>query len=109
MVEMPQYILASSAKNLIKAVITPGKSLIKIRKRTDPKTIPLGTPLVTLTSSEDLPSTCTYYLRSVKKSLIHACILSLIPYAHNFFSNLLWGTLSNGLRNSIYITSTSVP
>ena len=54
------YNTQSSAKRQTDDLIFSGRSLIKIRKRTGPKTDPWGTPDRTWTGSEAWPSNTTF-------------------------------------------------
>lgn len=58
--EIPLYISAFYEETFIMPEITSDKLLIKTKKRAGPKVLPRGTPLITFTNSDDLPSTFTY-------------------------------------------------
>ena len=62
----------SSAKSLTWESIVSGKSLMYRRKRAGPKTDPRGTPDVTGTLSEEVPSRTTTWDLLLRKASIHS-------------------------------------
>ena len=64
------YTFASSAKSYLRAWITDGRSLMKIRNKIGPRTLPWGIPLVTLAFEELLPSTNTVCILFERNTLI---------------------------------------
>ena len=62
-----KYILVSSAKRQnLSFLQTAGKSLMKMRNNSGPKTEPCGTPHITSSTSDDAPFTSTYCFLLVK-------------------------------------------
>ena len=58
-------------KSLVLELMLSGRSLIKIKNRTGPKTDPWGTPLTTGTFSDDCPSTKTCCVLEFRNDEIH--------------------------------------
>ena len=61
----------SSANSLVLAMAQTGKSLINIRNRRGPRTVPCGTPLTTGALSGTAPLKMTCWLLSDKKDSIY--------------------------------------
>ena len=76
------------------------RSLINMRNRTGPRTLPWGTPNNTLSQSDSLPLTLTLCFLLVSHSLIYQPTLPSIPCAVTFFNSLSVGTLSKALAKS---------
>ena len=62
-----------------------------------PGTEPCGTPFITLGQLDDLPFMTTCYLLAYSSNLR---IFPAMPYDSKFFSNHLWGALSNPFQTS---------
>ena len=86
--------------HLVPGSRTDGRSLIKSRKSKGHRTVPCGTPEVTLAVVEWQPSTMTLCVRSPRKALVHFKVGPCIPYSRSLFSSLPWGTSSKGLLKS---------
>ena len=65
-----RYTAVSSANNLTWDWMFSGRSLMYNRKRSGPSTEPWGTPEVTLTSSDDSPSSTTVWVRPIRNDCI---------------------------------------
>ena len=65
---MRLYMMQSSAKSLILDWTQSGRSLIKTKNSSGPKTVPWGTPLRTLTLSDLAPSTVIFCVSVCQKS-----------------------------------------
>ena len=103
-------ILVSSAKHLIvECVIQPVISLMKMRNKTGPRTVPWGTPLIIIAARESCPPKTTCWLRSVRKDLIHRMSCGCTPYFSSFLRRRAWSTLSKALLKSKYMQSVSRP
>ena len=95
----------SSANIFTTELIESGKSLIYIKNRTGPRTLPWGTPLTT-SSHPDLASpTRTLWRRPVRNDLIQLYNRPRIPYEYNLLNRRSCGTESNALAKSKYTTS----
>ena len=103
---MSRYTIQSSAKSLTLEWILEGWSLIYTRNNNGPRTVPCGTPDVTLHLSEASPSTTTCWWRLVRKESIHLRVLLLIPMLWSFLRRRWCGTESKALLKSIMIRST---
>ena len=77
-----------------------GRSLIYIRNRSGPRTVPWGTHDVTGLASGDIPSKTTVCSLSVRKDEIHPRVVPITPIASRFFSRCLCATLSNAFEKS---------
>src|SRR6218665_1731766 len=84
-------------------------SLMKIIKRSGPKTDPYGTPLITSIHSENAPLIPTLCLLSFSQFSIHLSRFPPNPHASIFLPSIMWETLSNAFAKSRYITSTALP
>jgi len=105
---MTVYILTSSANN--RHVILSGNILVILliynTNRTGPKQLPCMTPLIIFTVSDTTSPTWVHCCRSVKKFLIQANKLPVIPNDENRVNNFLWETESKAFWKSIYATAT---
>ena len=77
-----------------------GRSLICIRNRSGPRTVPWGTPDVTGLASDDIPSKKTVCSRSVMNDEIHHRVVPVTPIDSSFFSRCVCATLSNAFEKS---------
>ena len=80
-----------------------------MRKRTGPRTLPWGIPLLTSTQSEQEDPTRTCCCLLNRKYSVHFRIRPVIPYASILASNRWCGTVSKALAKSKYIQSTFPP
>jgi len=101
--------LLSSANILMIWLTSSRMSLMYMTKRSGPRTLPRGTPLVTSLQSATCWPMVTRCFRSERKSLIQFTMLSSKPYAAILAHNEAWHTLSNALANSRNTTSTLYP
>ena len=99
------YRTQSSANRRTVEWILLGKSLMYIRKRRGPSTVPCGTPDSTWVQGECPPLTTTLCSRHVRNFEIQACVLLLMPYLFNLFRCRLCGTVSNAFEKYIMIMS----
>ena len=76
---MRMYRMQSYAKSLILDWTQSGKSLIKTKNSSGPKTVPYGTLFRTSTLSDVAPSTVTCCALCVRKALIQSKEVPLIP------------------------------
>ena len=77
-----RYSLVLSANNLIEFSTVPGISLMNVKNRTGPRTLPCGTPLVTFTHSEQAPFTETCWTLLCRYDSIQrtSCRENLVGY-----------------------------
>jgi hypothetical protein len=85
------------------------KSLMKMRNRMGPRTLPCGTPDSTSVHEEYLPFSTTLCFRPVSQLLIQASVFCLMPCALSFSRSLSLGTLSKALAKSRKTTSNGLP
>ena len=104
---MGHITLVSSANFNISPDIFRSMSFIYIRNKHGPNTDPCDTPLNT--QSEVPPFKRTRCFLSVSHLLIHSKTTPCMPWAFNFISSLLCGTVSNALAKSKYKVSTHIP
>ena len=76
-----------------------------MRNRRGPRTLPCGTPLRTLEVPDAVFPTVTYWLRLIKKFLIHFKSFPLIPHFLSFLKSIRWEIVSKALLISRYKTS----
>ena len=76
---MGLYRMLSSAKSLILDWTQSGRSFIKTKKSSGPKTVLWVTRLRTSTLSDVAPSTVTYCVLCVRKALIQSKVFPLTP------------------------------
>jgi hypothetical protein len=74
-----------------------------------PRKLPCGSPVVTLTSSNNCPPSRTLCVRPSRNSLIHTTALGSTPEAAIFLSSRSWGTKSKAFEKSIIIASILPP
>jgi len=91
-------ILESSANSLILELMLPQISFTYTTNSSGPKTLPCGTPGVTLTTLDSCPPTLTLCVRPRRNSLTQRT-----PEADSFVSNRSWGTKSQDLEKSLRV------
>ena len=84
-------------------------SLTYARNSRGPNTLPCGTPEVTLTSSDNCPSTLTLCERPKRNPCTHKTTLKSTPVAAIFVSSLSYGTKSKAFEKYIIIASVPTP
>ena len=72
-----RYTAVSSANNLTWDWMFSGRSLMYNRKKSGPSTEPWGTPEVTLTSSDDSPSSTTVWVQPIRNDWIQFKVFPL--------------------------------
>ena len=101
----------SSANSSVVHVVGSNRStisLIKMLKRTCPRTLPCGTPLVIEHVEEMDEPTRTAWVLWVKNAFIHNKRLPDIPYASSLWSSLLCEIESKALWKSTYAIVTDL-
>jgi hypothetical protein len=99
------YIIQPSAKSLLVDSVFLHVSFTFARNSSGPRTLPCGTPDVTLTSSDNCPPTLTLCVLPRRNSPIHTTTSSPPARPQYFVSNRSWGTKSKAFEKSIIILS----
>ena len=107
LVLMTRYNKQSSANKRALDFIISGRSLMKNRNSSGPKTVPWGTS--ESTELEWVPSRSTCSVRSCKKCCIYCSVLSCIPYSFSLRSSRWCGTLSKAFEKSNNTASICFP
>ena len=89
-----EILVSSAKKRTVDDPVVFSRSLMKIMKRTGPRTVPCGTQLMTGLGLEFSPSTTIICCLSLRKESIHLTILLLNLYSFIFVISRLWSTLS---------------
>ena len=104
-----RYTAVSSANNLTWDWMFSGRSLMYNKKRSGPRTEPWGTPEVTLTSSDDSPSSTTVWVRPIRNDWIQFKVFPFTPKQESLNKSFRWFTLSKALLKSKSIKSVCFP
>ena len=97
-----EYILLSSANKHTGQAAHLGRSFIKIKNRSGPKTDPWGTPLSTSNSSDSCPLITTFCFLFSKKAFIQLPTCPFIP-CFSSFSNSAYAILNRMLYRNLGI------
>ena len=100
------HIIQSLAKSLILKSMFLQILFTYTRKRNWPRTLPCGTPEVTLTSLYSYPPTPTLCVRPTRNSITQMTTFKSTPEADSFIISRSRGTKSKALEKSIIIVST---
>ena len=103
------YTMQSSAKSLEFEAKVIGRSLMNRRKSMGPSTDPWGTPLTTDTTSDELPSTTTLWVRPDRNDAIQLYTVPQTPKCSIFQRSRWWGTPSKALDKSKTSMSAWIP